>query len=83
MTRGGEGSRIKALYSRAKEDLESKITNGVYKQGDFIPCEQELESYYRVSRTTVRKAITMLVGEGFLTNLSLHLNDRPSRISER
>lgn len=56
-----------SLYSKVKEDIEKKITSGVYKPGDFIPAEQELESYYRVSRTTIRKAITMLVDEGYLT----------------
>ena len=58
---------MNALYSIVKKDLEKKIKDGVYKPGEFIPPEQELEAYYRVSRTTVRKAIEMLVSEGYLT----------------
>ena len=59
--------QVNALYSIVKKDLEKKIKDGVYKPGEFIPPVQELEAYYRVSRTTVRKAIEMLVSEGYLT----------------
>ncbi|MDD3411429.1 MAG: GntR family transcriptional regulator [Eubacteriales bacterium] len=55
------------LYTKVKDDLEKKIASGYYKAGDFIPSEQELETYYKVSRTTVRKAVTLLVSEGFLS----------------
>ena len=54
------------LYSKIKNDIEKKIKDGTYTPGQFIPCESELEAYYRVSRTTVRKAINELVLEGFL-----------------
>lgn len=55
------------LYTKVKDDLERKITSGYYRVGDFIPSEQELEAYYRVSRTTIRKAITLLIDEGYLS----------------
>lgn len=55
------------LYTKVKDDLERKIVNGQYRVGDFIPSEQELEAYYRVSRTTIRKAVTLLIDEGYLT----------------
>lgn len=55
------------LYTKVKEDLERKILKGVYRVGDFIPSEQELENYYRVSRTTIRKAVTLLIDEGYLS----------------
>lgn len=55
------------LYTKVKDDLEQKIVSGSYRTGEFIPSEQELESYYKVSRTTVRKAITLLVNEGYLS----------------
>lgn len=58
---------MEPLYYKVKNDLESKISNGVYKKGDFIPCEPELEKYYKVSRTTIRKAINMLVDDGYMT----------------
>lgn len=56
-----------SLYKKVKEDIEKKIKDGVYSPGDYIPCESELEGFYKVSRTTVRKAVTELVEEGFLT----------------
>lgn len=55
------------LYTKVKDDLERKIVNGYYRVGDFIPSEQELEAYYKVSRTTIRKAVTLLVNEGCLS----------------
>ena len=50
-----------SLYKKVKEDIEKKIKDGVYSPGDYIPCESELEDFYKVSRTTVRKAVTELV----------------------
>ena len=58
---------VQPLYYKIKAALEKKIASGEFKQGDFIPCESELEDYYKVSRTTVRKAISMLVDEGTMT----------------
>ena len=34
--------------------------------GDFLPPEPELEKVFRVSRTTIRKAVEMLQEQGFL-----------------
>ena len=55
------------MYYKVKKDMEQKITEGVYKKGEYIPSEPELEQYYKVSRTTIRKAINMLVEEGYVT----------------
>lgn len=58
---------MEPLYYKVKKDMEQKITEGVYKKGEYIPSEPELEQYYKVSRTTIRKAINMLVEEGYVT----------------
>lgn len=58
---------MEPLYYKVKNDLEQKISKGVYKKGEFIPSEPELEQYYKVSRTTIRKAINMLVEEGYVS----------------
>lgn len=58
---------MEPLYYKVKKDMEQKILNGYYKRGEFIPSEPELGQYYKVSRTTVRKAINMLVEEGYVT----------------
>jgi GntR family transcriptional regulator len=54
------------LYYQLKEVLQEKIDDGFWKQGELIPTENELISYYEVSRTTVREAINELVKEGKL-----------------
>jgi len=48
------------VYTQIKDDIK----NGIYKPGDLLPTESELESLYSVSRTTVRKSISLLVGDG-------------------
>ena len=38
-----------SLYKKVKEDIEKKIKDGVYSPGDYIPCESELEGFYKVT----------------------------------
>lgn len=55
------------LYKQIADDLLEKINTGVFKEGELIPKEVDLaEKYYKVSRPTIRKAIEMLVNEGYL-----------------
>ncbi|GGD61606.1 GntR family transcriptional regulator [Paenibacillus nasutitermitis] len=54
------------LYHQLKEIFDFKIENGDWNQGQLIPTENELISYYEVSRTTVREAVNALVIEGKL-----------------
>jgi LacI family transcriptional regulator len=46
--------------------LRSAIEQGVYATGKLIPSERELSSSKGLSRTTVRRAIQLLVDEGVL-----------------
>ena len=55
-----------AFYLDIKKDLLDKILSGVYPQGSIIPNEYELAEIYKVSRPTIRKAVQILVGEGYL-----------------
>ncbi len=48
------------LYQQIRIDLESKINQKVWKKGDLIPTENELEKHYRVSRITIRQALKVL-----------------------
>lgn len=50
------------IYSTLKRDLKE----GKYKKGDLLPTETELEQIFSVSRTTIRRAIALLVSEGHL-----------------
>jgi GntR family transcriptional regulator len=54
------------LYHQLKEILLELIEGGEFAPNTSIPTEKELEEQYRVSRTTVRQAITELVNDGYL-----------------
>lgn len=54
------------LYHQIKEDIIMKINNNEYQLNEKLPAENELISSYGVSRTTVRKAVELLVNEGYL-----------------
>lgn len=48
------------------EDLQKKIQNGEYKEGDKLPTEMEFCEIYSLSRMTVRKALEKLIDNGWL-----------------
>lgn len=53
-------------YLRVYEVLRRRIEEHEYPVGSFLPPEPELGRLLAVSRTTVRKAVEMLIDEGFL-----------------
>ena len=55
------------LYIQIIHDIQKKIENGHYPSDTFIPSELELQDNYKMSRTTVRRAISELVNAGYLT----------------
>ena len=55
------------LYQQIIEDIKQKIEEGVYTEGIRIEGEKELMEEYGVSRITVRRAITELCNEGYLS----------------
>ncbi|MGX6978075.1 UTRA domain-containing protein [Vagococcus elongatus] len=50
-------------------DIKTKILDGVYKMGEFLPKEQDLASEYQVSRETLRKAQRLLQDEGIIQKI--------------
>ncbi|HML36530.1 MAG TPA: GntR family transcriptional regulator [Bacillota bacterium] len=54
------------LYFQLKQLILSEIQDGNYKSGDMIPTENEISDAFKISRTTVRQAVTELVQEGWL-----------------
>ncbi len=54
-------------YLQVKHGLERQIAQGTLRTGAFIPSEHELQAQFKVSRTTVRKAVELLVDDGVLT----------------
>ncbi len=56
----------KTKYAKLMEYLRNEINMGRIKPGDQIPPENTLAQKLSLSRHTVRKAISMLVNEGYL-----------------
>ncbi|WP_032123639.1 GntR family transcriptional regulator [Clostridium amazonitimonense] len=54
------------VYYQLKEDVKSKISQGVWAVGQCIDSERELAETYGVSRMTIRQALGELVQEGLL-----------------
>jgi GntR family transcriptional regulator len=53
-------------YQRIYETLRRRIQENEYPVGSYLPPEPELGKKLKVSRTTVRKAVEMLIRDGFL-----------------
>ena len=54
------------LYSQLKELLRTKILDGSYPSHSQMPSESELGDIYKVSRITVRQALSDLQKEGLI-----------------
>jgi len=54
------------LYYQLKEIFRSWITSGKFAAGERFPSEGELQKQFKVSRMTVRRALSELASEGFL-----------------
>ncbi len=54
-------------YKRVYNSIREQITGKQYNIGSILPPEPELEKEFGVSRTTVRRAIELLVRDGFLS----------------
>lgn len=55
-----------ALHHQIKEDLFLKLRSGDWPPGSELPSEQALCEHYRVSRGTLRRAVSDLVSEGYV-----------------
>lgn len=53
-------------YQQLKEILSMSIKKGEFSAGDPLPPERELCERYQVSRITVRKALDILMQEGYI-----------------
>ena len=54
-------------YRRVYQAIRDQIMDKIYDVGALLPAEPELEKAYGVSRTTIRRAVDMLVREGLLS----------------
>ncbi len=55
------------LYIQVIKDIVDKIEEGVFEGDSFLPSEQELMKQYAMSRTTIRRAVSELINQGYLT----------------
>ena len=55
-----------ALYKQIQENIIQKIKSGQLRPTDRIPSEQELMDEFRVSKITVKNALTLLADEGLI-----------------
>lgn len=53
-------------YRRLYEILRKHIAEGIYKEGDLLPSENELCQIYGMTRPTVRQSLSTLAGDGYI-----------------
>ncbi len=53
-------------YRRLYQLLRNQIMEGVYREGDLLPSENELCALHKLTRPTVRHALSALVNSGFI-----------------
>lgn len=58
--------RTRATHELVLQQIETAINLGRFKPGDRLPTERDLADMLRVSRTTVREAISILEGQGVI-----------------
>src|SRR5512137_2358462 len=54
-------------HRRHYEILRRHITEGVYREGDLLPSENELCQLYGMTRPTVRQSLSTLANDGYIS----------------
>lgn len=57
------------LYLQIQENIRASILKGELRNGDPLPYEEDISSYYHVSRQVVRQAYGELEKEGYLIRI--------------
>lgn len=57
------------LYLQIQESIRASILKGELRNGDPLPYEEDISSYYHVSRQVVRQAYGELEKEGYLVRI--------------
>ncbi len=53
-------------YRKLYENLRTRISEGIYSEGELLPSENDLCKTHGVTRPTVRQALSKLVNEGYI-----------------
>src|SRR5258708_2858375 len=64
------------LYQQIFEVLRDKIYGGEYEIDSFLPSEQEIAEFFRVSRITAKRALDEMANAG----LAVRLHGRGTRV---
>lgn len=59
-------SRSLPRYIKLYEIIKKHITDGVYREGDLLPSENELCRLHGMTRPTVRQSLGKLVSDGYI-----------------
>lgn len=59
----------KFLYNRVSNEIIRRIDEGTYKVGNKLPSERELGLEFDVDRTTIRKALDILVDGNYIIKI--------------
>lgn len=57
---------MEPLYRQVQQNIKSQILSGIYKEGDLLPSENELQRLHSVNRSVVRQALDLLTTEGYI-----------------
>lgn len=55
-----------SLHTKIYRDIKEQIENGIFKYGDLLPSESDLQVKYAVSRAPVRQALARLENEFYI-----------------
>jgi GntR family transcriptional regulator/GntR family frlABCD operon transcriptional regulator len=53
-------------HRKLYEILRKHISNGIYREGDLLPSENELCQLYGMTRPTVRQSLSSLANDGYI-----------------
>jgi DNA-binding LacI/PurR family transcriptional regulator len=59
-------------FLRVADELKERIGSGFYGAGEPLPSERTLEEEFAIHRTTVRRALNVLIRDGLLTRSPGH-----------
>ena len=57
---------MQPAYLHIRDTIKEDIDDGIWAIGDRLPSERDLADQFKVSRMTLRQAVTLLVEEGIL-----------------
>lgn len=59
----------KSIYEEIYRDLKSKIENNIFAYQELLPPENTLIQVYNCSRNTLRRAVALLVNDGYVQTM--------------